>query len=155
MKSLTGLDSSTPAQCRAGTTTVTLANGMVKTSVYTAQGELWTYTESGSGVTSEVETFKYDKLGRLRITGDALNQRDFNFYDDAGRMVGQMDRRGFLTEYKFDAANRLVATIHYANQMSAGAIASLYDANGAPTTATIASVRPAANTERTPLDQPG
>ncbi len=118
---------------------------MVKTSVYTAQGELWSYTEAASGMTSRAETFRYDKLGRLRITGDALGQRDFVFYDDAGRTVGEMDRRGMLSEYRYDAAGRLAATIRYANQLSGAAIASLYDGSGNPTTATIASVRPAAS----------
>jgi YD repeat-containing protein len=127
------------------TSTVTLANGMIKTSVFTAQGELWSYAESGSGVATETETYRYDKLGRLRLTSDAVGYRDFTFYDDAGRKTGEMDRRGMLTEYRYDAANRLIATIHYANQMSAAAINALYDANGNPTTTTttIAGARPA------------
>jgi len=128
------------------TTTVTLANGLVKTSVYSAQGELVSYSESGSDISTESESYKYDKLGRLRITSDALSQRDFVFYDDAGRKVGYLDRRGFLTEYQYDVDNRLVATIAYKTVLTSSAIATLYDANGNPTTATIASVRPASDT---------
>jgi YD repeat-containing protein len=125
------------------TATTTLPNGMVKTSVFTAQGELWTYAESGSGVATETESYKYDKLGRLRSMTDALGKRDFIFYDDAGRQTGAMDPRGILTEYRYDAANRLIATVRYANAMSTAAINSLFDASGNPTTATVASVRPA------------
>lgn len=126
------------------TTTVTLANGLVKTSTYTAQGELASYAVSGSDVVTETETYKYDKLGRLRITNDALSQPDFSFYDDAGRRVGYMDRRGNLIEYQYDAANRLIATISYNTPLTSTAIATLYS-GGNPTTATLASVRPTAN----------
>ena len=127
------------------TTTVTLANGLVKTSVYSAQGELVSYAESGSDISTETETYKYDALGRLRVTSDALAQKDFVFYDDAGRKVGYLDRRGYLTEYKYDAENRLVATVTYATKLTSTAVNTLYDANGYPTTATIASVRPASD----------
>jgi len=122
--------------------TVTLStNTLTTTSTYTAQGELAIYTESGADVTTETEKYFYDKLGRLRDTQDALNNKDFTFYDDAGRKTGYVDRRGFLTEYRYDAADRLIATVAWGNQLSG--TASLYDANGNPTTATLASVRPA------------
>lgn len=128
--------------------TVTLANGQTRVSTYTAQGELWSYTTSGSGIPSQTQYFKYDALGRLRTAIDALGGRNFTFFDNAGRKVGDIDRNGFLTEYRYDAADRLVATISYANALSGTAIASLFDGSGNPTTATLASVHPASNDNR-------
>jgi YD repeat-containing protein len=49
---------------RTTTTTVTLANGLVKTSIYNAAGLLVSYQESGSGITTATTTYKYDDLGR-------------------------------------------------------------------------------------------
>jgi len=128
--------------------TVTLStNTLTRTSTYTAQGELASYVESGPDVASETESYFYDKLGRLRVSEDALGNHDFTFYDDAGRKTGYMDARGALIEYRYDAADRLVATIGWSNFLSTAAIGTLYDTNRNPTTATVASVRPAASND--------
>lgn len=141
---LAGAVTTTAYNDSARTTTVTLANGLVKLSQHDAQGNVWTYSESAAGVPSATETYKYDKLGRLRIHGDALGYRDFTFYDEAGRKTGYMDEKGQLTEFRYDAANRQVATIAYSNQVSAGAITWLYE-SGPATMTTLTGVRPAAS----------
>ncbi|MEQ1540682.1 MAG: DUF6531 domain-containing protein [Novosphingobium sp.] len=140
---LAGAVTTTAYNDAARTTTVTLANNATRTSVYSARGEILSYTEAATGVSSEVETYKYDKLGRLRVVADALGLRDFTFYDDAGRKTGYVDAKGQLSEYRYDTAGRLVATIRYATVTSAGAIAALYDSNGQPSRATIVGARPA------------
>ncbi|MDE2440229.1 MAG: RHS repeat protein, partial [Betaproteobacteria bacterium] len=139
---LLGQTTTTAYNDGARTTLVTLANGQTRTSVYSARGEILSYAEAAPGVATATENYKYDKLGRLRVSVDALAQRDFTFYDDAGRKSGYMDRKGQLTEFRYDAENRLVATIRYANAMSGFATGSLYDANGQPTRATITGARP-------------
>jgi YD repeat-containing protein len=58
------------------------------------------------------------------------------FYDSDGRLRGKLDAEGYLQEYRYDAAGRLVQTIAYAGatlaaQRAAGALASLIPAANA------------------------
>jgi YD repeat-containing protein len=126
-------------------TVMTLADAETVTTNFNAFGQALDRTTAGSGATSQVESFKYDNLGRLRAGVDAFATKDYVFYDATGRSVGHMDRLGNLTEYKYDAANRLVATIQYATAISAPNRTSLFDVSGNPANIAFATVRPAAN----------
>jgi YD repeat-containing protein len=89
-------------------------------------------------------TYKYDAQGNLRISTDALGQSTDYLYDSTGRKVAQVLPDGSLTEYVYDADNNLIETIAYATQLTSAQLASLVDANGNPTSVTLASIRPAA-----------
>ena len=88
-----------------------------------------------------IQSYKYDAQGLLRIKVDPLAVRTYYFYDRTGRKIGEVDGDGSVTEYKYDAADRLIATVAFANALSAGQIAALSDANGNPSTVTFASVK--------------
>jgi YD repeat-containing protein len=127
-------------------TVMTLADAETVTTNFNAFGQALDRTTAGSGATGQVESYKYDSVGRLRTVVDAFATKDYVFYDASGRSVGHMDRLGNMTEYKYDAANRLVATIEYATAISAPNRTSLFDVSGNPTNIAFATVRPAANT---------
>ena len=59
-------------------------------------------------------TYAYDAGGRLRIVTDPTGVRQFFFYDEAGRKVGQVDGDGTLTEFVYDQASQVIKTIKYA-----------------------------------------
>jgi YD repeat-containing protein len=127
------------------TTVVNYANNLVATSLYNLAGDLITYTESGPSVTSAATNYRYDGLGRLRVTIDPLGQRDYLYYDQVGRKIGEIDSDGSVTEYRYDGNGNLASTTQYVTRLDGNALALLADANGNPTSATFASVRPSAN----------
>lgn len=88
--------------------------------------------------------YKYDSLGNLRIRVDPAGKRSFYFYDKLSRKTGEVAQDGAVTEYKYDAADRVVATVQYATTLSAAQIASLFDWQGNPTAVEFATLRPAA-----------
>ena len=49
-----------------------------------------------------------------------------SLYDGAGNLMGQLDRRGTLTEYRFDALNRATVTVDGNGQRAT----TLHDAAG-------------------------
>ncbi|QQP94346.1 LysM peptidoglycan-binding domain-containing protein [Lysobacter enzymogenes] len=114
-------------------TVTTLANGLVRTSIYNHAGELIALAESDSGGTllSQVR-YHYDADGRLRMSEDALGAKTHVLYDEAGRRVGEIDAAGALTEYVYDGNNQVAKTTVYASAVSATGLASLLDANGKP-----------------------
>ncbi|HEY0959731.1 MAG TPA: LysM peptidoglycan-binding domain-containing protein [Novosphingobium sp.] len=118
---------------------VTLTNGETITTSFNAFGQAIDKTNAGSGSASQVETYKYDSLGQLKTAVDAFLKKDYTFYDTAGRKIGYVDRLGNLTEFRYDAGNRLVATIEYATTISP---TSLFDVNGNPNNVALSSVRP-------------
>jgi YD repeat-containing protein len=130
------------------TTTVTLANNLVRLSVYNKAGELLTYTESGSDFTTAVTTSKYDSLGRLRMVTDATNRTVYMLYDNAGRKVADIGPDGAVTEYRYDASNNVTSTTRYLNKLTTGAgsqLASLIDGSGNPANIALGSIRPSAS----------
>lgn len=125
----------------------TSPNSLVETNVYSVHGKLLSSTATGPSISSTPTSYQYDKLGRLKSTQDLQTSggttlKDYVFYDFAGRKVGYLDTRGYLTEYKYTPSNQIYATIEYANQLSATKIASLYSGN-TPLDIAIAAVRPA------------
>ncbi|HEX8527284.1 LysM peptidoglycan-binding domain-containing protein, partial [Allosphingosinicella sp.] len=132
---------------------VALANGSTKTSVYNLAGELITETHS-AGAAQASKTYKYDKLGRLRIVQDengaAGGLKTYYLYDKGDRRVAEIAHDGSLTEFAYDRNNQIVRTIHRANKLAADKLALLVDANGNPTSATtvtLESVRPAGHAD--------
>jgi len=130
----------------SSTTVITLANGLTKTSTYDLAGELIGYAESASDVAIASTAYKYDSLGRLRIAVDPTGLKTYYLYDNIGRKVADILADGTITEYGYNANDRLIFTEVHANKLTSGQLASLVDANGNPSTSvTLASVRPSSN----------
>lgn len=126
-------------------TRTTLANGLVTVSAYNKAGELITVSQSDSSKALGATTYQYDADGQLRMTQDPLGLRHFYFYDAAGRKVAEVDANGSLTEYRYNQNNQLAQTIARYNAVAADKLATLVDANGKVTSATLASIMPAAS----------
>ncbi|KPL66749.1 hypothetical protein SZ64_00705 [Erythrobacter sp. SG61-1L] len=101
------------------TTIVTTAAGLTTTSVYNKAGELISLTESGAGTTAGTATYEYDAAGRLRSVTDASGRSSYIYYDKGGRKVASANEYGEVTEFRYDTAGRLAATISYATALSA------------------------------------
>jgi YD repeat-containing protein len=110
----------------ARTTIVSLANGLVQTSLFGYAGELLTYSEAGTGI-SAGNSFIYDALGRLVVKFDALWQPEIFFYDALGQKVASVDSDGSVTEYRYDTRGDLSSTTAYATRLSAEMVAYLAD----------------------------
>jgi len=121
-------------------TTVTMADGFVRTSTFTKAGELLSETQSGSFVTGGTSSYQYDAGGRLRIATDATGRKRYTVYDGANRRVADVVGNGEMTEYRYDANDRIVGTARYATNISIPA--ALNDPNAS---VSVASLRPAAN----------
>jgi YD repeat-containing protein len=63
------------------------------------------------------------------------DQHTYRLYDDQGRVMGEVDAEGYLTEQQYDVAGNMTASIRYANRVTA-------PVTGA---STLASVRPDAS----------
>lgn len=123
-------------------TVTTLVNGLVTTSTFNRAGELTSLVNSGPGVVTGTTTYKYDANGRLKMATDPTGVRAFNIYDEVGRLLGEVDGDGSLTEYVYSRFSQLVKTVRYATALTSTALASLVDASGNPTNVAIASIRP-------------
>jgi len=107
----------------------TMVNGLVRTSVFDRAGQLTGVLEAGpGGAALGATTFAYDDAGRLRMTVSPGGQRQHRFYDETGRLGAQVDADGSVTEYVYDANDRLVRTVQYATP----ATLALVDAAGVP-----------------------
>lgn len=133
----------------SGTTTVSLANGLVQVSSYDRAGNLISFAESGTGVTDTTTTYKYDVLGRLRLVAapkiaseTTTRYTGYYFYDADGRKVAEIDGDGSVTEFRYDSAGRITSTTSYATLLTTTQLGSLVDANGNPSAVTFAQVRP-------------
>uniref|UniRef100_UPI003747E67D hypothetical protein n=1 Tax=uncultured Sphingomonas sp. TaxID=158754 RepID=UPI003747E67D len=125
-------------------TVVTLASGLVQTSTYNRAGELISLSESGSGVTSGQTTYVYDALGRIRKTSDPTGVDSYTIHDRVGRKVADISETGSITEYQYDGADRLIATIRYATKLNASQLAAAQDVATSPD---ITSLRPPVNSD--------
>lgn len=120
-------------------TVVTLANGLVQTSTYNKSGELVSFTESGDYMAGGTATYRYDQLGRLRMTTDATGRSTYHLYDKAGRKVADINHQGHVIEYRYDPNDRLVASVRYAEPMNGVHFGALADPNSG---IEMASIRP-------------
>ncbi len=123
---------------------VTLANGLTQVSQYNLAGDLVSYAESGTGVTTATTTEAYDNLDRLRSTTDPTGVITYFLYDTVGRKIADIATDGDIVEYKYDLDDRLVATVQYATKLTTAALNSLVS-GGQPANVTLASVRPASS----------
>ena len=104
--------------------TVTLASGLVRTSTTNLAGDLVSVTETGINTAGGQTSYDYDKLGRVRITNVAIDGagtndiQTYHIYDALGRKVADVDDSRAMTEYRYDANDRLVATVRYATLLS-------------------------------------
>ncbi len=124
------------------TTTVTTALGYSTVSTFNKAGELISTSDSGARTAGGTSTYAYDPSGQLRIVSDASTRTSYIHYDDAGRNVADVNHLGEITEYRYDAGNRVIATVSYATPLSAAALAILADPNN---TAELSSLLPAAS----------
>ncbi|MFM2410185.1 MAG: hypothetical protein RL481_1013, partial [Pseudomonadota bacterium] len=74
-------------------------------------------------------TLRYDSLGRLRVSTDALGHKTYYVYDKRGRKTAEVSAGGELVEYRYDTADRVIAKIRYHYNPSAGQVATLADPN--------------------------
>lgn len=109
------------------TTTVTTASGLVTVSVYNRAGELVSRTDSGASTAGGTATYQYDRNGRLRIVADATGRESYIVYDQAGRKVADVNHLREIVAYRYDQADRLVATIRYSGALDAAQLALLAD----------------------------
>ncbi len=118
----------------ATTTTVTFATGLRQISVYNKAGELLTFTEQAvtptalGEATGTANSDAYDKDGRLRWRIDATGKKSYFLYDQVGRKVADISSMGDVVEYRYDANNRLIATLVHGARYS-GSFTALDDAN--------------------------
>jgi YD repeat-containing protein len=139
-----GHAASTTYTAASNTTTVTDADGIVQTDVYDLAGELVSSSATGPSAPTATTTYKYDAQGNLRIATDPMGLKTYYLYDATGRKVAQILPDGSITEYVYNADDQVVSTIAYATRLTSAQLASLVDANGNPTSVTLASIRPAA-----------
>ena len=124
-------------------TVVTLANGLITTSAYDKNGRLVSLTQ-GSALNANLGTtsYAYDKNGRLYQQTDPTNARSARLYDEAGRLVGEIDSLRRLTEYVYDKNDQLTQKIVYATPVNATTLAAYFaDPNAAPVNR-LAALRP-------------
>jgi YD repeat-containing protein len=92
-----------------------LANGLSTTSTYDRAGRLTSQIQSAGGQPNLGTTrYTWDAANRLVMTTDPTGARSFILYDSQGRKVADIDGDGSLTEYRYDAADRVSRTIQYA-----------------------------------------
>lgn len=116
---LYGVNSTIAISDSTRTTTITTPNEPTRTQVFKIGGGIESETVSAPAIASSATSYAYDQLGRLRIKtiadGSPSGLRTYFIYDNQSRLVAQIDEDLSVTEFKYDAANRLVATIAYAN----------------------------------------
>jgi YD repeat-containing protein len=77
----------------------------------------------------------YNLSGLRPGTNSSADINSYNLYDAQGRLVGQVDGEGYLTETTYDLRGNVIGTKRYANKAGAVGVNS-----------TLASIRPAVNT---------
>jgi YD repeat-containing protein len=124
-------------------TVVTTAAGYVQTYTYNRAGDLISaINDAGAGVLAGATAYQYDALGRVRVTIDANTNKTYTVYDHAGRKTADVDSYGNVREYRYDADNRVVATIRWNTPISSSNLTALATAtNGLQ----IGDIRPASD----------
>jgi YD repeat-containing protein len=104
-------------------------------------------TPAATGPDISTSLYRFDNLGRLRMTVDPTGRRAYMMYDSVGRKAADIDADGSVTEYRYDGNDNVTSTTRYATRLNSTQLASLVDANGNPTNASFASLRPAASAD--------
>ncbi|HOY69474.1 MAG TPA: hypothetical protein PLZ85_01275, partial [Methylotenera sp.] len=89
-----------------------------------------TYEGPGVGATSDsLDNMSITQPGQTgtgtTTTTSTADRTHRNVYDKAGRLAKQIDALGYVVEYQYDGANRLVKTIGYANALSSTQLTAL------------------------------
>ncbi|MGT0194101.1 LysM peptidoglycan-binding domain-containing protein [Burkholderia pyrrocinia] len=112
---------------------VTFANGLTRTSIWNAAGELITSTDAVQGRLLSQTTNRYDADGRLRIATDANGQNTHYLYNARNQRVAEIAPDGTLTEFVYDRPYAYqTRTITYATRLSAAQLTILSDSTGRP-----------------------
>ncbi|HDR9179635.1 TPA: LysM peptidoglycan-binding domain-containing protein [Burkholderia vietnamiensis] len=110
---------------------VTFANGLTRTSVWNAAGELVASSDTVQGRLLSKTTNRYDTDGRLRISTDANGQNTHYLYNARNQRVAEIAPDGTLTEYVYDEAYAFpTRTVTYATRVTAAQLAPLSDNAG-------------------------
>ncbi|WP_156347148.1 RHS repeat domain-containing protein, partial [Sphingomonas sp. Leaf33] len=131
-------------QDAAQRTVVTLASGIVTTSTYNRAGELVAEATGGHYHAGGTASYAYDSLGRLRVKTDATGLSTAHVYDRLNRKVAELNRNGWMTEYRYDAADRLVGTVRYTHLVGGWQSDAAFDASQSPE---VANLRPPAHSQ--------
>ncbi|MFA7596603.1 MAG: hypothetical protein WCY92_09620 [Novosphingobium sp.] len=123
-------------------TTVTTASGYTSVSTYNRAGELVSRLDSGAHTVGGNTTYAYDKNGQLRVVTDATGRKSYFVYDRAGRKVADVNHLGEMVEYRYDKADRVVATARYTTVLDAGDLALLSNPDSG---VQLSAIRPASN----------
>jgi len=122
---------------------VVTTGGLTRTSTYNRAGELISYAESGTAVTTATTSYKYDSLGRLRVVSDPAGQKSVILYDAGGRKIADFGPDGAMVEYRYDAKGRINRTIAYVTLVNLDLLVDVISGN--PIDRTLDEVRPTTN----------
>ena len=116
-------------------TVVKTAGGLVATQTYNLAGELIARMESSeapSGTASTVlgaDSSQYDDMGRLAVFTDARGDNTYYVYDALGRQTAVVTQDGWMTQYRYDEVNNVIATARFTAKVSEANLAALADPN--------------------------
>jgi len=109
--------------------TVTAANGLVTTTVYDADGETLSVSQSSTtGVVYGTTNYFYDADGHRVMAVDPLGNRTIYVYDSRGRQVGVISPQLELTEALYNNDNQVIGAIQRAGVVQANAVSSYLSA---------------------------
>ena len=89
---------------------------------FDAMGRIRSQT-SGSGNTLNSTSYTYDAAGRLRMTENAIGQKQYFLYDISGRKIAEVDSDGSLVETFYNANNQISRVTRYATRINPNALA--------------------------------
>ncbi|MBI3229247.1 MAG: RHS repeat protein [Burkholderiales bacterium] len=78
---------------------------------------------ANAGSNGSKSSFVYDKQGRLSYSEDALGQRQYVLYDEAGRKLADIDSAGSVTEYVYNQNSQVIKVTRYAQAMDLSLLA--------------------------------
>ncbi len=110
--------------------TVTLANGLVVTSLFDRSGRVINVNQGGTGLpTTLTTTYAYNASGQLAMVTDATGARSLIYYDEKGRKGAEVGADGALTTYTYNRNDQLLEIYRYSSPLSATTLASLVSGN--------------------------
>jgi YD repeat-containing protein len=114
--------------------TMTSPEGVIVITKYNQFGEITrVVTTDTDGIEPTVVLYEYDVNGQLAGVYDSLGDREairiLNRYDRAGRLFKTIDGNGSITEYSYDAANRVLTKTDGVGTLNLVTQYSYYDPN--------------------------